>query len=92
MEEIYNEVKLQGEVTFVNSKEKFVKVSMKVNKKKGFTFITVTGFGDTADKMRKFEKGDVVKVKGEINTSSYEKDGKKIYSTDVIAEVVGKVG
>lgn len=34
------------------------------------------------------KKGDVVGVKGRIQTSSYEKDGGKVYSMDVIAEKV----
>lgn len=33
-------------------------------------------------------KGDIVGIKGHIQTSNYEKDGKKIYNTDVIAEKV----
>lgn len=34
------------------------------------------------------KKGDVVGIKGRIQTSSYEKDGEKVYATDVIAEKV----
>ncbi len=34
------------------------------------------------------KKGDIVGIKGRIQTSNYEKDGEKIYSTDVIAEKV----
>ncbi len=34
------------------------------------------------------KKGDVVGVKGRIQTSSYEKDGDKVYTMDVIAEKV----
>ena len=34
------------------------------------------------------KKGDVVGVKGRLQTSSYEKDGEKVYSMDVIAEKV----
>lgn len=34
------------------------------------------------------KKGDVVGVKGRIQTSSYEKDGEKKYTMDVIAEKV----
>lgn len=33
-------------------------------------------------------KGDIVGVKGRLQTSSYEKDGEKKYSMDVIAEKV----
>ena len=34
------------------------------------------------------KKGDIVGVKGRIQTSSYEKDGENVYSVDVIAEKV----
>ena len=34
------------------------------------------------------QKGDIVGVKGRLQTSSYEKDGEKVYSMDVIAEKV----
>ena len=34
------------------------------------------------------KKGDIVGIKGRIQTSNYEKDGQKIYSMDVIAEKV----
>jgi len=33
-------------------------------------------------------KGDLLGIKGRIQTSSYEKDGEKKYSTDIIAEKV----
>ena len=44
------------------------------------------GIAETACEYCK--KGDVIGVKGRIQTSSYEKDGEKVYSTDVIAEKV----
>lgn len=34
------------------------------------------------------KKGDIVGVRGRIQTSNYEKDGEKVYSMDVIAEKV----
>lgn len=34
------------------------------------------------------KKGDIVGVKGRIQTSSYEKDGEKVYPVDIIAEKV----
>ncbi len=34
------------------------------------------------------KKGDVIGVKGRIQTSTYEKDGEKKYSMDVIAEKI----
>ena len=32
------------------------------------------------------KKGDVIGVKGRIQTSSYEKDGEKVFRMDIIAE------
>jgi len=34
------------------------------------------------------KKGDVVGIKGRIQTSNYEKDGDKVYTIDIIAEKV----
>lgn len=34
------------------------------------------------------KKGDIVGIKGRIQTSNYEKDGERVYATDVIAEKV----
>ena len=34
------------------------------------------------------KKGDIIGVKGRIETSSYEKDNEKIYTTNVVAEKV----
>lgn len=34
------------------------------------------------------KKGDLIGIKGRLQTSSYEKDGKTIYTMDVIAEKV----
>ena len=34
------------------------------------------------------KKGDIVGIKGRIQSSNYEKDGEKVYATDIIAEKV----
>ena len=57
--------------------------------KKRTSFIPVTTFGKQAEMCEKYlYKGSKVEVKGRIQTGSYEKDGQKIYTTDVIAEQV----
>ncbi len=38
------------------------------------------------------KKGDIIGVKGRIQTSKYEKDGETKYSTDVIAEKISFLG
>lgn len=49
----------------------------------------VTLFGKRAEALSKFlVKGDRIFVEGRIQTSSYEKDGEKRYSTEVVANNV----
>ena len=56
-------------------------------------FIPVTCFGKSAEFVEKyFTKGKLIGVTGRIQTGSYEKDGKKVYTTDVIADRVEFVG
>ena len=55
--------------------------------KKRTNFVPVTVFGKTAENCEKYlKKGLLVGVQGKIQTGSYEKDGKTVYTTDVIAE------
>ena len=50
-------------------------------------FINIVVFGKGAEFAEKYlKKGTKVVVTGRIQTGSYEKDGKKVYTTDVIAE------
>ena len=53
-------------------------------------FINIVSFGKTADFIEKyFHKGMKVALNGRIQTGSYtDKDGKKVYTTDVSAENV----
>ena len=53
----------------------------------GADFISCVAFGKTAENMDRYvHKGDKVGIIGHIQTGSYEKDGRKIYTTDVIVE------
>ena len=46
-------------------------------------------FGKTAELVEKYiTKGRLVGVTGRIQTGSYEKDGKKVYTTEVLADRV----
>lgn len=50
-------------------------------------FINIVVFGKGAEFAEKYlKKGTKVVVTGRIQTGSYEKDGRKVYTTDVIAE------
>lgn len=57
------------------------------DKNGGADFIGCLAFGKTAENMEKYvHKGDRIAVSGRIQTGSYtDKDGKKIYTTDVVA-------
>ena len=57
--------------------------------KKKTYFIPVTVFGKQAENCEKFvSKGKKIAVTGKIVTGSYEKDGRKVYTTDVVADRV----
>lgn len=61
----------------------------RISKDKGADFISMKAFGKTAEFIAKYtEKGKQILVEGHIQTGSYEKDGKKIYTTDIIADRV----
>ena len=53
-------------------------------------FINIVAFGKTAEFIEKyFHKGMKIALNGIIQTGSYtDKDGKKVYTTDVVAENV----
>ena len=60
------------------------------NKRTDYPNIVV--FGKSAENCEKYlHKGSLVAVVGRIQTGSYEKDGRKIYTTDVIANNYGGV-
>ena len=63
---------------------------VKAGKEKEADFPRVTAFGKTAENCEKYlAKGRMVAVQGSIQTGSYEdKDGKRVYTTDVIANRV----
>lgn len=52
-------------------------------------FISCKAFGKTAEFIEKyFQKGKRIGLSGSIQTGSYEKDGKKVYTTEVMTEEV----
>lgn len=58
--------------------------------KKRTDWIPVVCFNKIADNCAKYlTKGSKVYVVGKIQTGSYEKDGRAVYTTDVIASQVG---
>lgn len=56
---------------------------------KGADFINIVVYGKQAESLANFKhKGDMVLVEGHITTGSYEKDGRKYYTTEVTADRV----
>ena len=54
---------------------------------------SATAFGKRAEGLAKFlTKGSKVAITGKLRTSSYEKDGQKIYRTEIIADDVEPCG
>ena len=61
----------------------------KEGKDKGTDFPRVTVYGKQAENCALYsEKGKRIAVQGHIQTGSYQKDGKTIYTTDIIADRV----
>lgn len=62
-------------------------------KKDETDFISCVAFGKTAETISQyFVKGQQIAVAGRIQTGSYDKDGKKVYTTDVVVESFDFVG
>ena len=59
------------------------------DKEKQTDFINCVAWRQTAEFICKyFSKGNRIALNGNIQTGSYEKDGQKVYTTDVIADKV----
>lgn len=53
----------------------------------GADFISCVAFGKQGEFAEKYlKKGTKVAIEGRIQTGNYEKDGKKVYTTDVVVE------
>ena len=97
-----NSVSLIGRLTrdpdvrySANSQTAVAKFTLAVNRpfakdgEQDADFIGITCFGKTAELVEKYmSKGRQVGVTGRIQTGSYDKDGKRVYTTDVIADRV----
>lgn len=50
-------------------------------------FISCVAWGNTAELVeRSFKKGDLILLEGRISTGNYERDGQRVYTTDVTVE------
>lgn len=83
------ELKAHGE----NKVTKFSLAVTRQFKRDEADFINCVAFGKNAENIAKYcSKGNPLAVVGNIRTGSYEKDGTKIYTTDVIIESFEFVG
>jgi len=65
----------------------------KAGEEKKADFIKVVCFGKTSENVAKFlSKGSECAVEGSIQTGSYEKDGRTVYTTEVLANRVQFIG
>ena len=73
-----------------NDPKAVARFNVAVNRmKEGTDFISCVALGKTAEFIEKyFIKGKGIELTGRIQTGSYEKDGHKIYTTDVVADRV----
>lgn len=56
-------------------------------------FIGCTAFGQTAELIANYHrKGSQIGVEGRIQTGSYEKEGRTIYTTDVVVNAISFIG
>lgn len=66
------------------SKEK--KTTLEENNKSTTDFVNISAFGKIAKNVAKFcDKGSKILVQGRIQTGSYEKEGIRIYTTEIIS-------
>ena len=84
------------ELKYSNSNVAFASFTVAVNRefvKEGeerqADFIMCKAFGKTAEFVSKyFSKGKMISLVGRIQTGNYEKDGTKVFTTDVMVEKV----
>ncbi len=56
----------------------------------GADFPAIVCYGKQAELVEKYvNKGMLVSVEGHIKTGSYEKNGQKVYTTDIVADRIG---
>jgi single-strand DNA-binding protein len=91
-----NKVFLMGRLTkdidlkYTNTGKAYLKNTIAVNdefNKEKTDFLNIMCWDKTAENIaRFFQKGNMILIIGRISTGSYEKEGKKIYTTDIIVD------
>lgn len=84
------------ELRYTQNQKAVARFTLAVDRRKSdddADFISCIAWNKTAEIMEKYvHKGDQVGVSGHIRTGSYEKDGHKVYTTDVIVEELKLLG
>lgn len=84
------------DVRYTNSQLAIARFSLAIDRGKdrdgndrGADFPNIVVFGKQAENCERYlSKGKLVAVQGRIQTGSYEKEGRKVYTTEVVAERV----
>ena len=87
--------RLTKDPTVFGDENKTVRFTLAVNRMKvGADFPSIVAFKKTADVVAHYcKKGTQIIVEGHIQTGSYDgKDGKKVYTQDIIADHIEFVG
>lgn len=87
------------EMTMTNGGTEVVRFNLAVNRNRknangeyDADFISCVAFGQAANFMSQYlRKGYQIAITGRIQTGNYEKDGQRIYTTDVIVESVNNL-
>lgn len=85
------------EIRYTQAGKSVTSFTLAVNRFKkddGADFIKCTCWGSTAENLAKYQgKGSQIAVSGRIRTGSYnDKDGKKVYTTEVVCEEIEYLG
>lgn len=84
------------ESKFTQEGKAIARLTLAVNrlmKKDEADFISCVAFGKTAEVLISYtQKGTQIAIEGNIRTGSYDKDGVRIYTTDVIIQRVELLG
>ena len=72
-----------------NETSTICKFTLAVNRiKEGADYISCIAWNKTADLIGKYlHKGNQLAIEGRIQTGSYEKEGKKVYTTDIVESI-----
>ena len=92
---LHGRISRDPEIKTTQSGTQFARLSIAVDRitkageERKADFIPCLAWGKTAEFIGKyFTKGQEILAEGRIQTGSYEKDGKKVYTTDVVIDRV----